>query len=162
MIPVERPAARSLARLLAAATLVALLAACSSLPRVGSLWPFGKKPVAAPQVVDEIVFEGADGSSATAFPQYWKRNTLVVDLSSAPAAGRVTMKPRSADGWPVRLAFRVIPGAIGQLEVQAAQRVVLPVNAASGAPVDLELAPSVYQRGTAQIVLSWGQSPPGA
>mgnify|MGYP000877905105 FL=1 len=161
MIPVERPAARSVARLIAAAALVALLAGCSSLPRVGSLWPFGKKPVAAPQAVDEIVFEGADGVAAPAFPQYWKRNTLVVDLSSAPASGRVTMKPRAAEGWPVRLAFRVVPGAVGQLEVQAAQRVLLPVNPEASAPVDLELAPSVYQRGTPQIVVSWGQSLPG-
>ena len=45
-----------------------------------------------------------------------------------------------------------------------AQRVVLPVSAVAGAPVDLELAPTVYERGTPQIVLRWGvaQSPPGA
>ena len=42
----------------------------------------------------------------------------------------------------MRLAFRVVPGAVGQLEVQAAQR-VLPVNPEASAPVDLELAPSV-------------------
>jgi hypothetical protein len=70
------------------------------------------------------------------------------------------MRPRAAEGWPVRLALRVTPGAIGQLEVQAAQRVVLPVNAGAAAPLDLELAPSVYQRDTPAIVVSWGQSPP--
>jgi hypothetical protein len=69
------------------------------------------------------------------------------------------MRPRAAEGWPVRLALRVTPGAIGQLEVQAAQRVVLPVNAGAAAPLDLELAPSVYQRDTPAIVVSWGQSP---
>ena len=32
-----------------------------------------------------------EGAAAPAYPQYWKRNTLVVDLSSAPAAGSVTV-----------------------------------------------------------------------
>lgn len=161
MMTVVRPTPR-LARLLVAAGLLSLLAGCSGLPRLGALWPFGAKPVAAPQAVDEIVFESADGAAAPAFPQYWKRNTLVVDLSSAAASGSVTMKPRAAEGWPVRLAFRVVPGAIGEIEVRAAQRVLLPVNPAAGAPLDLELAPAVYERGTPQIVLRWGQSPPGA
>jgi hypothetical protein len=42
--------------------------------------------------------------------------------------------------------------------------VLLPVSTAAAAPVDLELAPSVYARTTPQIVLRWGvaQSPPGA
>jgi len=155
---------RTAARALAVVGLVALLAGCSSMPKLGSLWPFGAKRVAAPAAVDEIVFEGVDGAAVQSFPQYWKRNTLVVDLSSASATGVVALKPRSADGWPVRLAFRIVPGTIGQLEVQAAQRVLLPVSAAAGTPVDLELSPSVYERGTPQIVLRWGvaQSPPGA
>ena len=155
---------RTAARALAAAGLLAALAGCSSMPKLGSLWPFCGKQVAAPAAVDEIVFEGVDGGAAPAFPQYWRRNTLVVDLSSAPASGTVALKPRAAEGWPVRLAFRIVPGTIGQLEVQAAQRVVLPVSVVAGAPVDLELAPTVYERGTPQIVLRWGvaQSPPGA
>ncbi len=73
----------------------------------------------------------------------------------------MTLRPRAATGWPVRLAFRVAPGAIGQIEVQAAQRVLLPVSATASAPLDLELAPSVYARDTAAIVVAWGQSPPG-
>jgi hypothetical protein len=160
MTRVQRPAARR-AQALGAAALLALLAGCSSLPKVASLWPFGTRPVAAPQPVDEIVFETADGSAAPALPQYWKRNTLVVDLSSVPASGSVALRPR-AEGWPVRLAFRVVPGAIGTLEVRAAQRVLLPVSAAAGAPVDLELAPAVLARDTPRIVVSWGQSLPGA
>ncbi|MCU0760343.1 MAG: hypothetical protein MUF07_14240 [Steroidobacteraceae bacterium] len=157
----DLPAVR-LARRLAAAALLALLAGCSSLPGISGLWPFGARPAAVPQPVDELVFETADGGAAPAFPQYWKRNTLVVDLSSAPASGSVTLRPRAAEGWPVRVAFRVVPGTIGQLEVRALQRVLLPVNPAAGPPVDLELGPSVLARGTPRLVLSWGQSPPGA
>jgi len=148
-----------LGRAVIAAALVAALSGCSSLSMPKLAWPFGAKVAPAPQPVDEIVFEVADGAAATTYPQYWKRNTLVVDLRAAPSSGRLTMRPRAAEGWPVRLAFRVTPGAIGQLEVQAAQRVVLPVNAGAAAPVDLELAPSVYQRDTPAIVVSWGQSP---
>ena len=110
--------------------------------------------------VAAAAYEAAEGASAVAYPQYWKRNTLVVDLQSAPPSGRMTMRPRSPDGWPVRLALRVTPGAIGQLEVQAAQRVLLPVDAGAKPPVDLELAPSIYRRDTPAIVVSWGQSPP--
>jgi hypothetical protein len=161
MIPVERPAARH-ARTVAAAVLLVMVSGCSSLPKLPTLWPFGARPVAAPQPVDEIAFETTEGAAAPTYPQYWKRNTLVVDLSSAPSSGTVTLKPRAAEGWPVRLAFRVVPGAIGQIEVRAAQRVLLPVSPVAGAPVDLELAPSVYARDTPSIVLSWGQSPPGA
>jgi hypothetical protein len=120
-------------------------------------WPFGDKPVPAPQPVDELVFEVADGGAAPTYPQFWKRNTLVVDLQSAPSAGRMTMRPRAAEGWPVRLAFRVTPGAIGQLEIHAAQRVLLPVNPEATPPVELELAPTVYQRSTPAIEVSWGQ-----
>lgn len=150
----------ALGRAVIAAALLAALSGCSSLSRPQLAWPFGAKAVPAPQPVDEIVFDAADGDVATAFPQFWKRNTLVVDLQSAPSSGRMTMRPRAAEGWPVRLAFRVTPGAIGQLEVQGTQRVLLPVNAGAAPPLDLELAPSVYQRDTPAIVVSWGQSPP--
>lgn len=154
----NRPAGR-LTRAVIAAALLAALSGCSGLSLPKLAWPFGAKVAPAPQPVDEIAFEAADGAAAPAYPQYWKRNTLVVDLQSAPSSGRVTMRPRSAAGWPVRLALRVAPGAIGQLEVQADQRVVLPVTAGAASPLDLELAPSVYRRETPAIVVSWGQSP---
>ncbi len=157
-----RPAASAVTRLALCAVLLAALPGCSSvsLPKIS--WPFGARVAPAPQPVDEIVFEAPEGGAAPAYPQYWKRNTLVVDLQSAPATGRVMMKPRSPEGWPVRLAFRVLPGSIGRLEVQGAQRVVLPVNVEATPPVDLELSPAVVERGTPVLVVSWGQSPPGA
>jgi hypothetical protein len=148
-----------LARAMIAMALLAALVGCSSLSLPKLSWPFGAKAVPAPQPVDEIVFEGTEGAAAPAYPQYWKRNTLVVDLQAAPSSGRLAMRPRSAAGWPVRLAFRVTPAAIGRLEVQAAQRVLLPISAAATAPLDLELAPAVYRRDTPVIIVSWGQSP---
>ncbi len=151
--------ARPLAKAVVAAVLLTALAGCSSLSLPKIAWPFGAKTVPAPQPVDEIVFEAADGGITPVYPQYWKRNTLVVDLQSAPSSGRLTMRPRAAEGWPVRLAFRVTPGAIGRLEVQAAQRVLLPISSAAPPPLDLELPPSAYQRDTPSIVVAWGQSP---
>jgi hypothetical protein len=138
--------------LLAAFTL--LFAGCSHLPKVH--WPFGAKPVPAPQAVDEILFAALDGAAVTAFPQYWKRNTLVIDMQAAGASGRVSMSPRAAGGWPVRLAFRVRSGSFGQLEVRGAQRVLLPVSAEATGAIDLELAASAYQRDTPTITLQWG------
>jgi hypothetical protein len=133
---------------------VLLLAGCASMPRPH--WPFGHKSAPAPEVADEIAFEAADGSAAPAWPQFWKRNALVVDMQGAGASGVVVLHPKSAAGWPVRLALRIIPGAFAQLEVRGAQRVLLPINASAAAPLDIELPPSSYARGTPSLRLSWG------
>jgi hypothetical protein len=139
-----------------AIVLSALLAAsgCSHLH-----WPWHRRPPAAPAPVHELEIAGA---AADSFPQYWKRNTLLIDLSAAGSSGNLTLKPAAGGTWPVRLAFRVRPGAMGALEVRGAQRVVLPISPAGGAPVDLELAPGVYRADTPRITVSWGpQLPPG-
>jgi hypothetical protein len=96
------------------------------------------------------------GAAAGSFAQYWKRNTLVVDLSPAGGSGSLTLKPAAGASWPVRLAFRVRPGSFGALEVRAAQRVVLPIHPVGAQPVDLELAAGVYRPDTPQIAVSWG------
>jgi hypothetical protein len=139
-----RPPLRSL--LIAACAL--MLAACGHLP-------WSKKAPAAPEAVNELVLTGADGSPAQGFPQYWKRNTLVVDLSSASGSGSVVLKPGDSGKWPVRVAFRVMPGSIGLLEVQADQRMLLPVGRDGTKTVDLELVPGVYTPKTAQISVRW-------
>jgi len=95
------------------------------------------------------------GPGAVSFPQYWKRNTLVVDLSSASGSGSITLRP-SAGTWPIRLAFRVTPGAIGELEVRADARTTLPITPSGGKPIDLELAPGLYTPYTAQMTVAWG------
>src|SRR5581483_5097267 len=68
-----------------------LAAGCSHLPRPH--WPWHHQPAQGPQEVHELDITSADGSSVN-LPQYWKRNTLVVDLQRAGATGSVVMKPR--------------------------------------------------------------------
>jgi hypothetical protein len=130
----------------------ALLVLGLSATGCGHLWHHASAPPAAP--VHELDIGGAN--AAEAFPQYWKRNTLLVDLSAASGSGSITLKPVAGSSWPVRLAFRVTPGAIGVLEVHAAQRTALPIVVGSAQPVDLELTPGVYTPQTPEISVSWG------
>lgn len=118
--------------------------------------PWSKKAPAAPEAVNELAEFAADGTPTQVFPQYWKRNTLVVDLQSAAASGgTLTLKPRDGGKWPVRLAFRVMPGTLGLIEVQADQRLLMPVTREGTKPVDLELVPGVYTSKTPQITIKW-------
>jgi hypothetical protein len=133
------------------------LALCLLALTACSYMPWSKRAPAAPKPVNELAITGADGSSAAGFPQYWKRNTLVVDLQSASGTGAINLKPGAA-GWPVRVAFRVMPGSIGLLEVQADQRMLMPVTKEGTKPVDLELVPGVYTPKTPQITVRWEAS----
>jgi hypothetical protein len=117
-------------------------------------WPWHRKPPPAPAPVHELDISDAAAGGSTA--QYWKRNTLLIDLSSAGGSGSLTLKPAAGGSWPVRLAFRVRPGSFGALEVRAAERVVLPIHPVGTQAVDLELAPGVYRADTPQITVSWG------
>ena len=130
------------------------LTGCGHMPHM----PWSKKAPAAPVPVQEIAIAGADGAPAQGFPQYWKRNTLVVDLQSASGAGSITLKPGESGKFPVRVAFRVMPGSIGLLEVQADQRMLLPVTKDGTKAIDLELVPGVYTPKTQQIVVRWEPS----
>jgi hypothetical protein len=145
-----RPGSSAVARA-AAAVLVLSAAACGHL--AAPHWPWQHPSAPAPAAVHELDIGGA--AAAQTFPQYWKRNTLLVDLSAAHGSGSITLKPAAGSDWPVRLAFRVAPGSIGVLEVRAAQRVSLPI-ASAGRSVDLELTPGVYTPQTPQMTVSWG------
>lgn len=125
-----------------------LIAACSH-------WhaPWQHPPPPPPVPVHEV---DVTGPAAGSFPQYWKRNTLLVDLSAASGTGTITVKPVEGTTWPVRLAFRVTPGAIAVLEVRGEERLSLPINPAGARPIDLELAPGVYNAKTPQLTVSWG------
>jgi len=139
-----------------AALFVAILlatAGCSHLPRPH--WPWHHQTAQGPEAVHELVITRADGSEA-ALPQYWKRNTLVVDLQSGGGEGSVIIKPREHTYWPVRIAFRVMPGQFGALEIRAQQRSVLPITASGAKPVDLELDPGVFIMKSPQIGVHWG------
>ncbi|MGH8140087.1 MAG: hypothetical protein ACREVV_18070 [Steroidobacteraceae bacterium] len=150
------PLAKGVAFASLVTVLLAMSAGCSHVPRPH--WPWHRTPVQPAQPVHELIITAPDGSAAD-FPQYWNRNTLVIDLQSASGSGSVMLKPREHTLWPVRMAFRVMPGQFGALEVRAKQRVVLPITAAGTRPVDLELAPGVFIMKTPQMTVLWG---PGA
>lgn len=132
---------------------VVLVVGCSHFAAMR--WPFGHKAPAPPGAVNELV-ETSAGATAAAYPQYWQRNTLLVDLHEAAAEGSLVLRPRAGTQWPVRLAFRVMPGSIGMLEVRGEQRMIIPVAQEGRQPIDLELAPGVYTMTTAQIMVRWG------
>ena len=116
-------------------------------------WPWHRTPPPAPVPVHEVDITGAGLEGA---PQYWKRNTLLVDLSAARGSGSIVLRPASGAAWPVRLAFRVTPGAIGALEVSGAQHTRLPINPSGSRPVDLELDPGIYTPQSEEMTVSWG------
>jgi hypothetical protein len=136
--------------------LVILLAGCSHLS--GIHWPWRHQPTPPPQEVHELV-ETSEGGATPSFPQYWRRNTLLVDLQGASGSGSIVLKPREGTPWPVRLGFRVMPGAIGVLEIRANQRTVLPVTTQGSSPIVLELTPAIYTPKSSQITVSWGPNP---
>lgn len=135
--------------------LLTVVAGCSHLPHPH--WPWHHKAEPAPEVVHELVITTADGADAP-YPQYWKGNTLVVDLRPGGAQGNAVLKPREHTFWPVRIAFRVMPNQFGTLEVKSAQRVVLPITTSGSKPVDVELAAGVYIMKSPQIAVSWGSA----
>jgi len=135
--------------LLAAAVSLAGVTACGHLP-------WHRKAPTGPEAVNELQESAADGTPTQVFPQYWKRNTLVIDLqSAATSGGTLTLKPRDGEKWPVRLAFRVMPNTLGLIEVQADQRLLMPVTKEGTKPIDLELVPGVYTGKTQQITIKW-------
>ena len=137
---------------LAAGLCLVTLTACGHMP-------WHHKAVQGPQAVSELVELAPDGAPTNVFPQYWKRNTLVVDLMTAASnGGQVMLKTREGRKWPARIAFRVMPGTIGLLEVQADQRLLMPVTREGSKPVDLELVPGVYTPKTPQITVKWEAS----
>ncbi len=132
------------ARAITVATLVLGVVACGHMP-------WSARTAEAPRAVQELQEFAEDGTAIHAFPQFWKRNTLVVDLQAAASSGKVILKPRDNRQWPVRMAFRVTPGTLGLLEVQADQRMLIPITSEGTGPVDIELVPSVYTPKTPQM-----------
>jgi hypothetical protein len=134
-------------------TTACALALTAASCNLSSHMPWHHPPPPPPVQVHELDISSA--GTAAGYPQYWKRNTLLVDLSAASGSGSITLKPAAGTQWPVRVAFRIVPGAIGVLEVSGAQRSTLPITAQGGKPVDLELPPGVYTAATPQMTVSW-------
>ena len=149
---IDRPV-RAVTTAMLLTALLTIAAGCSHMPHPH--WPFHRKPAPAPEIVHELIITTPEGAEV-AFPQYWKGNTLIVDMRLAGGQGNAILKPREHTVWPVRIAFRVMPGQFGALEVRAAQRVVLPITTTGAKPVDLELAPGVFIMKSPQIAVSWG------
>lgn len=143
------------ARLAVLAVSCLALGACGTMSK---LWPFGKKNKTGPEAVSELQLVNADGSPAS-YPQYWSRNALVIDLSGVGGSGSVAAKLPPETIWPVRVAVRVRPGSVQQIEIQGEERNVLAVSNDGTKLIDLELAPSVYTPNTAAIYISWGPMP---
>lgn len=152
----DRRAGRAAALPLILAALTLGAAGCSHLPRLHAPW--AHRPAPPPQPVHELVITDGTGA-AKSYPQYWKRNTLVVDLEGISGTGRVVLTPPAGMTWPFRLALRVVPGSVGELDVRADQRLVIPLVASGAKPVDLELAPGLYSRATREISVAWGPVP---
>ena len=131
-----------------------LLAGCST-PKI---WPFYKKPKPAPEAVHELDLLNNDGTPAN-YPQYWKRNTLVIDLTGVSGTGGLAARLPDQSTWPVRIGVRVRPGSVEQIEVQGEERNVLAVRKEGVDPIDMEFAPSVYRKTTAAIYINWGLEP---
>jgi len=129
---------------------------CSMSPP--KIWPFYKKPKPPPEVVHEVDLANPDGSAAN-YPQYWKRNTLVIDLSGVSGAGSVAARLPADTTWPVRVAVRVRPGSVEQVEVVGEERSVLSVSREGVEPIDLELANSVFRQSTGALYITWGAMP---
>ena len=142
-------------RLVLLAVICAALPACSTMSK---LWPFHKKAKPGPEAVHEVDLVNADGSAAP-YPQYWVRNTLVLDLSGVGGTGSVTARLPEDTTWPVRVAVRVRPGSIEQLEVLGEERDVLPVTRNNNKTNKHTHTPNKNTPKTAAIYLSWGPAP---
>ena len=144
----------------AAVALLGMLAGCSHLPKPHLAWPWGHKAAPAPQEVHELTITPAAEGGSTAFPQYWKRNALLVDLQTGGSTGSIVLRPVQGTTWPVRIAFRMMPGQFGALEVRGDARLRLPITPQGSKPIDLELSPDVYTSRTPQLTVTWGPAPP--
>ena len=131
------------------------LTACSSY-KVQMGWPpIYKKPAPVPEAVNELNLVNADGTPAN-FPQYWKRNTLVIDLSAIGAAGNFAARFRKAPPGRCASAFGCAPAASGKSRSWARSAMSCRWPPKGLLPIDLEFAPSVYTPRTAAIYISWG------
>ncbi len=119
--------------------------------------PWSHQVPPPPEVSTALTVATPEGA-ALSWPQFWLRNDVVLDMSGVAGTGSAVVAPRSGLAWPVRVAFRVTPGAVGALDIRGAQRFV--VSVPGGSPTaDIELPPGVYQATTGQLTVHWGPAP---
>jgi hypothetical protein len=139
----------------AVSVLIAALLGVAGCTSLTAHLPWRHRAPPPPEVSSALTVASPDGG-ALSWPQFWLRNDVVLDLSGVAGTGSAVVMPRSGLAWPVRVALRVTPGAIGEIDVRGAQRQVVPVPAAATGTVDIELSPGVYVAATKQITLNWG------
>jgi hypothetical protein len=140
-------------------TLVLLsLVGCGLMPTAWN-FPWTKKPEAPSNRVDELVVTLGDGTNVASYPQFFQRNTLVLDLREITGSGSVVVQPRTGTTWPMRMAIRVRPGQVATVEVSGDERMVFPVTNEGMRTVDLELSPGMYSPTTHQLVVRWSPEP---
>jgi hypothetical protein len=123
---------------------------------VKSYWPWHKAPAAAPQPVRELNVSVPADMAMPVVLQFWERNTLVLDLQQVPPTGQFILTRDGDKLWPVRIAFRMSPSRFETLQVQGAQRIVLPLSTSGDGIVQAELPASAYDKDTQSLRVSWG------
>lgn len=124
------------------------------LPTLHWPWHRHRDKASGPQPVQELSIQMQTAAGAKAIPQYWDRNTLLLDMTGVSGEGSAVLAPRVGTAWPARLEFRVQSGSFANLEVSGMQRVLFTVPT-QGAPTLLKLDPGVYLATTAAITLHW-------
>lgn len=152
MQAVTRHRARRLS-LLAAALCLSAPAWAWHMPSLHWPWHGHHHGSGGPPSVQELSIQ-MQGGVSRAIPQYWDRNTLLLDMTGVSGEGSALLSPRPGTAWPVRLEFRVQSGSFANLEVSGVQRVLFSVPA-QGAVTVLQLDPGVYLASTAAITLRW-------
>src|SRR4026207_2288640 len=96
--------ARRFVRAAAFCVLVLGAASCAHIPPL--TWPWRARTAAPPRAVEVVAIRSEDGVPVRAFPQYWLRNTLLIDLSGAAPSGTIVLGRRGAGACPGRAALR--------------------------------------------------------
>src|SRR3974390_3305340 len=97
MQAVTRHCVRRLGLLLAALCLSAPVWALH-LPSVHWPWHGHHHGASGPQAVQELSIQMQAGA-AKAIPQYWDRNTLLLDMTAVSGEGSAVLGPRAGTGW---------------------------------------------------------------
>ena len=130
------------------------LALFLALTACGVHLPWRHSKPSPPPPAQELSVAAADGAVPAPIPEFWDRNTLLLDLTAESGEGGAVLRPLPGHVWPIRLEFKVQPGRFVHLDVSALQRVVFEVPA-QGPPVVFRLAPGAYVPDTPQITLRW-------
>lgn len=140
-----------------------LLVVCGSLALAGCgqwswnplKWFGGREPAAAP-IVDVLAIEsGSANAAGERFEQSWDGARLIVDIHSPSGIGRATLRPR-AQGWPLRLAFRLHVSALEGFEAKSAQNMRISLGSEPlPEPALIDLPYGVVAKDSTQLDIQW-------